>query len=60
MPAENAPDADAQEHVAELRDGGVRENFLDIDLRQADGGGEESRREADHGDRVHGDRARAG
>ncbi len=47
--------ADAQKHVAELRNGGVRENFLDVDLRQADGGGEERGRKADHRHRVHGD-----
>ncbi len=47
--------ADAQKHVAELRDGGVREDFLDIDLRQTDGGGEERSGQADDGDRVHAD-----
>ena len=51
MPAENAPHAHADEHVAELRNGGVREDLLDIVLRQADGGGEECGGDADDGDR---------
>ena len=33
--------AAGHEHVAELRDGGVSENFFDIGLRDADGRGEE-------------------
>ena len=40
--------SDAQEHVAELRDGGVGEHFLDVHLRQADSGGEERGGQADH------------
>ena len=48
--------ADAQEHVSELRNRGVGENFLDIVLRQADGRREERRRQADHRHRVHRDR----
>jgi hypothetical protein len=65
MPAENAPHAHAEEHVAELRNRGVREDLLDIVLRQADGGGEERRRDADDRDtsmaagRVHEDGPRA-
>ena len=50
MPAENAPTPQRQEHVAELRDGRVGENFLDIVLREADGGGEERGQRADDGD----------
>ena len=46
-------DADADEHVAELRDGGVGENLLDIVLRQADGGGEERGGDPDDGDHFH-------
>jgi hypothetical protein len=34
-------DAEAQEHVAQLRDGGVGENFFDVRLHQADGRGVE-------------------
>ena len=45
--------ADADEHVAELRNRGVGEDLLDIVLRQADGGGEEGGRDADDGDHVH-------
>ena len=59
MPAENAPHADAEEHVAELRNRGVGEDFLDIVLRQADGGGEERGREADDRDDVQRARAHA-
>ncbi len=36
-------DADRREHVAELADGRVRENLLDVVLRDADGRGEERR-----------------
>ena len=46
--------AHADEHVAELRNRGIGEDLLDIVLRQADGGGEESRGDADDGDGVHG------
>ena len=42
--------AHAHEHVAELRNGGIGEDLLDIVLRQADGGGEEGRGDADHRD----------
>ncbi len=51
--------AAAEEHVAELRDGGVGENFLDVGLHQADGGGVKRRERADDGDDQHGHR-RAG
>ncbi len=44
--------AEADEHVAELRDGRVGEDLLYIVLDQADGGGEEGGREADDGDDV--------
>jgi len=37
-----------QEHVAELRDGGVGEHLLDVRLRQADRRREDRRRRADH------------
>ncbi len=47
-------DAAGEEHVAELRDGGVGEHALDVVLDEADGGGEESRGGADDGD--HGER----
>ena len=51
-------DADAEEHVAELRNRGVGENLLDIVLREADGGGEDGGGESDDGHGFHGDRAR--
>ena len=47
-------DAAAEEHIAELRDGGVSENFFDVGLHEADGGGEESCGAADDGDDDHG------
>src|SRR5439155_22613955 len=39
--------AHAQKHIAELRDGGVSEDFFDVVLRQANGGGENSGEQAD-------------
>ena len=50
-PAENAPDADAEEHEAELAHGGVGEHLLDVVLREADRRREERRERADDGDR---------
>ena len=38
------------EHVSELRDGRVRENLLDIGLRNANGGGKESGQRSDNRD----------
>src|ERR1700676_1470847 len=46
--------AASQEHVAELADGGIGEDALDVGLHQADGGGEEGGGAADHGDDYHG------
>ena len=43
-------DAAGEEHVAELRDGGVGEDALDVVLDEADAGGEEGGRGADDGD----------
>ena len=43
-------DAAGQEHVAELRDGGVSEDALDVVLDHADGGGEERGCGSDAGD----------
>ncbi len=43
-------DAQREEHVAELRAGRIGDHALDVVLRQADGGGEEGGRGADHGD----------
>ena len=44
--------AEAKEHVAQLRNRRVGEDFLDIVLRQTDGGGEERRCHADDRDDV--------
>ena len=43
-------DSAGEEHVAELRDGGVGEDALDVVLHHADGGGEEGGGGADDGD----------
>ena len=43
-------DSAGQEHVAELRDGGVGEHALDVVLHHADGGGDDRRRRTDDGD----------
>ena len=51
MPAAYAPDADADEHVAELRDRGVREHLLDVPLLEADRRREERGQRADDRDR---------
>ena len=48
--------AAAEEHVSELRDGGVGEDALDVGLDEGDGGGEEGCGRADDGD----DREREG
>jgi hypothetical protein len=37
------PDAEGQEHVSQLADGGIREHFLDVVLNEADRGGKERR-----------------
>ena len=42
-PAVKAPDADAEEHEAELADGGVREHLLDVVLHERDRRGEQRR-----------------
>ena len=47
--------AGGEKHVAELRNGGVSENFLDIPLRHADRRGQHGGDETHHGDDVHGD-----
>ena len=44
------PDADAEEHVAELAHRGVGEHLLDVGLRHRDGGGEERGHRAHDGD----------
>ena len=49
-------DAQAEKHVAELGDGGVREDLLDVVLDEADGSGEEGRERSDDCDHVHGER----
>ena len=49
-------DAAAEEHVAKLRNSGVGENFFDVGLHQADGGGIEGRERAHNRDHQHGDR----
>ena len=49
-------DAEREEHVAELGDGGVGEHALDVVLNEADGGGEDSGEGADDGDCFHGSR----
>ena len=45
--AEGRANAEAEEHVSELRDGGVRHHAFDVVLRHADRGGEERRDAAD-------------
>ena len=42
-----AADAEADEHVAELRAGRIGDDALDVVLHEADGRGEEGRRRAD-------------
>jgi hypothetical protein len=49
-----AADAEAEHHVAELRDGGVSEDALDVPLRDGDGGAEESGDGSDPGDDLEG------
>ena len=51
-----AADAEAHHHVAELGDGGVGEDALDVLLRDGDGGGEEGGDGADPGDDLRGRR----
>ena len=45
--------AAGQEHVAKLGDRGIGENFLDVGLNQADGGGVKGGERADDGDDEH-------
>src|SRR6185437_13606668 len=52
-------DSAGQEHIAELRDGRVRENFFDVVLRQAYGGGIKRGDPANDGDGEHGGRRMA-
>src|SRR6266852_6727641 len=47
-------DPASKEHVAELADGGISEDAIDVGLHQADGGGEERGGAADDGDDEHG------
>ena len=47
--------AEAEEHVAQLGDGGVGQHLLDIALHQADAGGKEGGGSTHPGDDVHGD-----
>ena len=44
--------AEADEHIAELRNRRVGEDLLDVVLDQADGGGEKRRRDADDSDEI--------
>ena len=50
------PDAQAEKHVAELRDGGVGEDFFDVGLHQADGRGVERGDGSDERDDEHRER----
>ena len=45
--------AEREEHVPELRDGGVREDALDVVLNQSDGGGEDGGERTDDRDGLH-------
>ena len=51
------PDSQAEKHVAELRDGGVGEDFLDVGLHQADGRGVEGGDGSDQRDDKHRERS---
>ncbi len=46
-----AADADADEHVTELRTGRIGDHALDVVLHETDGRGEEGRRGSDKGDK---------
>ena len=59
MPAENAPTPQRHEHISQLRNGGVGQNFLDIGLRDADGCGEECGQGSDDGNYGQGEGARS-
>jgi hypothetical protein len=50
----DSADSEAHHHVAELRDGGVSEDALDVPLRHGDGGTEEGGNCADPGDDLQG------
>ena len=45
-----AADAEREHHVAELTDGGIGEDALDVGLHEGDGRGQEERDRADVGD----------
>src|SRR5882724_1010739 len=49
-------DAESEEHVAELADGGIGENFLDVGLDEGHGGGKDCGCGSYDGHDVHGDR----
>src|SRR6185437_6460223 len=53
-----AADAEAHHHVSKLRNGGVGEDALDVELRDRDGGGEERGARADPGNNFKGNEGR--
>src|SRR4029077_2451291 len=54
-PCGESTDAEGEKHVAELADGGIGENLLDVGLDEGHGGGEDRGCGSHYGDYVQGD-----